>query len=361
MVRQLDQALSGPDVGFRNLLTRANMISWRTCVVIIVVLICGCGDPLGSSMTNDATAKESEPQKPPVETRVFISGHSLTDNPLPDYMAAIAQSLGTPMYWNQQNMFGSSIMERTIWSDTVRYLRHFHDRFIEANPQGTTYLYHSWTTPGDKNNPTRWIGYEREASKLWQCVATRINVSLAAEGRGDRIASLPAATALAALVERATQSPGLAGVSASSVRETMDRLLEDNIHLTRLGVYYVALVGYSTVYRRSPMGGWAPPEITKETASSLQEVAWNFVRGYIGHEQPLTLRACRQFLREGFNRKYWSYMRDMRMYGDGNALWIYAKWVQHTLNWHYRFWRDDEGNPLHYDASTDSSYWYPRP
>ena len=83
-----------------------------------------------------------------------------------------------------------------IWNDTVRYLRHFHDRLIDGNPEATTYLYHSWISLDDKDDPARWIAYEREAYWAWQCVATRINQSLAAEGRTDRVLPLPAAASL---------------------------------------------------------------------------------------------------------------------------------------------------------------------
>ena len=51
-----------------------------------------------------------------------------------------------------------------IWHDTVRYLRHFHERFIAANPRGTTWFYESWLYVSDKDDPRRWIAFEREAS-----------------------------------------------------------------------------------------------------------------------------------------------------------------------------------------------------
>ena len=44
--------------------------------------------------------------------RIFISGHSLVDQPLPDNLESIAKSLGTAIQWNRQYMVGSSIRDR---------------------------------------------------------------------------------------------------------------------------------------------------------------------------------------------------------------------------------------------------------
>jgi hypothetical protein len=348
--------------------------------------------------------------------RIFVSGHSLTDHPFPDYLATIAESLSTPAVWNQQNLFGSSIRERVrgrgagetgwagysqgenrdgqglnvvdelrrpktidsdrydaliiteqhtllgslIWNDTVRYLRHFHDRLIDGNPQATTYLYHSWISLNDKDDPDRWIAYEREAFWAWQCVAARINQSLAAEGRTDRILSLPAAAALAALVERATRDAGLPGISGASVRQTMDRLFRDDVHLTSLGTYYMALVSYATVYRRSPLGAWAPSDMDEAQAALLQKMAWAFVTDVPDEQRVASLETCRSFINDEFVYTYWSYVRDTYWRPEGSAIRAYAKWLQHLSRWRYRLWRDAD-NPLSYNAAHDRSYWYPPP
>ena len=172
----------------------------------------------------------------------------------------------------QHTLFGS-----LIWNDTVRYLRHFHDRLIDGNPQATTYLYHSWISLNDKDDPTRWIAYEREAYRAWQCVAARINQSSGRRRTQGSDPSLPTAAALVALVERATRDAGLPGISGSSVRQTINGLFRDEVHLTSLGTYYMALVSYATVYYRSPLGAWAPSDIDKVQADLLQQMAWTFV------------------------------------------------------------------------------------
>ncbi|MFZ2651071.1 MAG: hypothetical protein WA210_13295 [Burkholderiaceae bacterium] len=357
------------------------------------------------------------PVAPRDSARVFISGHSLTDNPLPDDLAAIAQSLGTPVRWNQQNVVGSQIKVRTrgdnpavqgwpgyrsgknregqgmdvvrelrepqtlggerydtliiaenhviIWSltqaDTVRHLRHFHDRFIEGNSQGQTYFYEAWLGIDNKSDPRDWIAYERAASPIWQCIATRINHSLAAEGRADRIASLPAGAALAELVERATQGPGVPGVSASSVRETVDRIVNDDVHLTRLGVYYMALVTYAAVFNRSPQGAWAPDGVTSTQAKSLQEVAWAYVAAYSSQNTPLGLGQCRALMCDSFCNTYNTYRRSPHFNQEIWRWWSNVKRLRESAGCRWLFSRESQENPFYFSPDSDASYWYPAP
>lgn len=378
--------------------------------------VCRAGDVAASQRGGGTTTKD-QTTVPREAARIFVSGHSLTDHPFPDYLATIAESLNTPAVWNQQNLFGSSIRERVrgrgagetgwagyrqgenrdgqglnvvdelrrpqtidsdgydaliiteqhtllgslIWNDTIRYLRHFHDRLIEGNPQATTYLYHSWISLDDKDDPGRWIAYEREASQAWQCVVARINQSLAAEGRADRIASLPVAAALATLVERAPRGTVLPSASGASVRHVMDRLFRDDVHLTSLGTYYTALVSYAGVYRQSPAGAWAPSDISPEQAKVLQNLAWDFIKSYAEEQRATSLETCRAFVAHKFVYTFWSYMRDTYWRPEGNVVTAYAKWLQHLARWRYRLGRDDANNPLYYNSADDRTYWYPAP
>ncbi len=369
-------------------------------------------------LTAPSAGAQAQPPRPSGE-RLFVSGHSLTDQPLPYDLAAISSSLGTPLQWNRQYKPGSSIRERvrgsaagdneegwrgfheganregmnmdvlaelrqprTVsggrygllliteshdllgtlqWNHTVRYMRHYHERFIEANPAGRTYFYEPWLGIDNKDDPRRWIAYERAASPVWQCVATRINLSLAAEGRADRIVSLPAGLAMAGLVERATQGPGVPGLSGASVRETLNRLFTDDVHLTRLGTYYMALVSYASVFARSPVGAWVPAEIDATLARLLQGLAWQQVSDYQATNRALTLAECRAHLQGSFIHTYWRYMRDTRWSPDVGATLAHLRAWRHGLTTRWRFWRDDEDNPFHYDAASDRSYWLPAP
>jgi hypothetical protein len=346
--------------------------------------------------------------------RVFISGHSLVDEPMPSNLEAIARALGKTIQWNRQYVVGSSIRERTrgpeasdgwagyrmgynrqgqgldviaelrqprttdgqpydtliiteqhavletlVWNDTVRYLRHYHDRFIEGNARGQTYFYEPWLDVGDKNDPQRWIAYERAAAPVWQCIVVRVNHSLAAEGRSDRIVSLPASTALADLIERATRGR-VPGISAARVSDTVDRIFEDTVHLTALGSYYMGLVSYSTVYGRSPLGAWAPQGVTPEQARALQQHAWEWISRYYANYRPPTLDQC-DALAEGFVVPYWSYVRDTYWRREIGSAQARFRWLRNVAGWRWRFSRDNADDPFHYDPETDRSYWFAPP
>lgn len=346
--------------------------------------------------------------------RVFISGHSLIDQPVPDYLARIAGSLGQPLQWNRQYLVGSAIRYRTqgrgretgwagysvglnregegldviqelrkprttdgqpydtlviteqhgvldsiVTHDTIRQLRHYHERFIAGNAQGQTWFYEPWLGVTDKNDPSRWLAYERAAAPMWQCVVTRINTSLAAEGRADRIQPLPASIALATLVERAVrgQVPELA---AGSTRATLDKIFHDRVHLTHAGAYYMALSVYAATFGRSPAGAWAPEQVSPLLAAALQRVAWEAVSAERAARKPMPLEACGPYLKT-FTPVYFDYMRDDYWAQQGDSLRHTYGRLREQLKWRWRLWDAHDGDPFRYDPATDKGYWLPAP
>lgn len=293
--------------------------------------------------------------------RLFYSGHSLLDEPLTSDVARIAASLGTPLQWSRQYKEGSSIRDRNtqdpqalkgaahdalivteqhrlidslLWNDSVAQLRQLHDRLIVGNPRGQTWFFAAWLNVDNADDPRRWIAYEREASPVWQCIVTRINASLAAEGRADRIAFLPAGALLAALVEQATQDRGIAGVSASSPRGTLDRLFRDDVHLTPLGSYFMSLVVYATLFERSPAGASVPEGIDVAAARGLQGVAWELVQRERTLRQSLPPQRCAERT-QAFVATYAAYVRDVidrPRSGAWRAWWL---WAKHRVQWHW--------------------------
>lgn len=376
---------------------------------------CGSSDVSSTPAIEAATARPVIIGQPRESARVFISGHSLVDQPLPDYLGRVAASRGTPMEWERQYVVGSSIVRRTrgedrgspafagyrqgynrsgegldvvqeflapqrvsgpydvlliteqhgmletlVWNDTVRHLRHFHDRFIAGNPTGTTFFYEPWISMDDKSNPARWIAYERAASPIWQCMATRVNVSLAHEGRADRIVTIPAGLALAHLIDVSTREAGLAAITRNSVRETIDSIVNDEVHLTHLGVYYISLVVYASIYQQSPLEAWYPSEhITEAQARSLARVAAEFTTAYYEQYKPLTLSECRARLEDGLIGDYWDYIRDSYWQRELGTMHAYARWMRRMISWRYTLTRDDDRNPFHFDADSDAGHWLP--
>ena len=109
-----------------------------------------------------------------------------------------------------------------------------------------------------------------------------------------------AGAALAALVERATNGTPLDGITGANNTETVNRLFSDNVHLTNLGMYYMALVTYASVYERSPVGAAAPSGISAAQARSLQETAWAFVSNFYSSYRAPDLASCRATVATSF-------------------------------------------------------------
>lgn len=335
--------------------------------------------------------------------RLFWSGHSLVDRPLPDQFAAIAESLGLPVQWNTQVILGSSIKARSrgtgswngyrqgsnrdgsgldvaaeflsprtvkggpydalviteqhtllgslAWNDTIGHLKHFHDRAVEGNPYQTTYLYQSWLGIDDRDDPRRWIAYEKAAATAWRCVATRINVSLAGANRQDRIVPIDSGAALATFIEQvaAGQVPGFAGSS----RAVVDRLFQDDVHLTPLGSYFVALFVFAELSGKPPTGAWAPAGLTPAEAEAMQVAAWTIHRSLRATPRGQLLNDCRDYIGRPFMGHYLAYLRGKQVREDGRAA-AYITWLKHRLIFARTFGRRDARNPLYFDASAGS-------
>ena len=340
--------------------------------------------------------------------RFFISGHSLTNNPFGDFLAEIARSRGYATSWDQQIILGSPVIRRSWgeagkpsnwagyragkdsrgregldvvrelkqpaggvpystlilteshhtvatlrWNDTVRHVRHFHERLVDGNPKGTTFLFEPWESLKDKADPGPWISLERKASGVWGCVARRINLSLEREGRPDRITAMPMASALARLVDQATTGK-IVGMKTSSAHETMDLIFSDDVHLTRLGFYYVATVAFITMTGEDPSEAWAPDDVPAALARSLREVAWQYYQERAQLSLPTDMVECRALMTGSFC-------------ADWNA-YVPSKWAPRVSDCGRFFGRDTASagwfgrqNPFVFDPATDATYWLPPP
>ena len=54
-------------------------------------------------------------------SKLFISGHSLTDRPFPDFLAALAAREGHSLEWYMQHLEGSSLRRRTQGDGSVAW------------------------------------------------------------------------------------------------------------------------------------------------------------------------------------------------------------------------------------------------
>lgn len=298
-------------------------------------------------------------------SRFFISGHSLTDDPLASYIVDIATKRSDTVNYNQQIILGSPIRSRTRdssttawpgysmgknrngsfglnvisefrnpqtigagqrydtlvitenhnlplniqWENTIGFLRHYHDRLIEGNASGRTFFYNSWLDI-DKNNPTNWIDYEKKALVAWECTTSKVNHTLQAAGRNDRTLNLPVGAALVDLVERAIANQ-VAGITGNTSQK-MNMIFSDNVHLTSLGVYYAALITYSSIYGKTGSGVTPPSGVNATTAAALQTLAWNYVNAYYNRNNPglRDMAECRSYVAQQVCPAYWILKQD---------------------------------------------------
>lgn len=328
--------------------------------------------------------------------KLFISGHSLTDRPLPDFLAALASEAGQPLEWNMQHLAGSSLRMRTqgdgsaalhgyrqgtdrdrrpidvvdelgarssevpydtlilneihtlleslIFNDTIGHATDYEARFFASNPDGQTYIYAAWLNVRDLDDPAGWISYERAAIKAWQCTTIEINDRLAAKGRKRPVRLIPAAPALAALVAQAVSKDGVKGLSAATPRATMERLFSDDVHLTELGNYYIALISYVALYGELTADPWVP-RIDPALAGELQ----NFARDFMAQWQKEQARVpinCSQYLADQFAGTYLAYVRDAQWREADGRLRAHYKWARFSIEWPRLLRSDRPDNPF---------------
>jgi hypothetical protein len=368
---------------------------WRLLAAMSAIGLGGCATESNRSAATDVFSAaygsaEDHPRK------LFISGHSLTDRPFPDYLAALADGAGRPLEWNMQHLAGSSLRMRTqgdgsaawhgyrqgtdrdrapidvldefgkrstdtpydtlilneihtlleslVLNDTIGHATDYEARFFASNPDGQTYVYAAWLNIDDLDDPANWIAYERAAVKAWQCTTIAINDRLAAKGRTRPVRLIPAAPALAALVAQAVSKEGVPGLSAATPRATMERLFTDDVHLTELGNYYIALISHVALYGELPAAPWGS-DIDPALAGELQIFARRFMAQW-RQEQARVPINCSQYLADQFTGTYLSYVRDAQWRKADGRLRAHYKWARFSIEWPRQLRSDRPDNPF---------------
>lgn len=274
-----------------------------------------------------------DPQEMIDKRRIFVSGHSLTARPMPDFLQEIIATSGLAISWDGQHADGSSIKDRSfgqddlrpwsgfglgqdasgnpadvlsmlkaaavdgkpydvlliteqhrlldalLWQDTKQYLRAYRDRFISSNPQAEILFFTPWISLSDKDDPADWISYERAAWPVWQCTVADVNRGIEQEDGSRPIRIIPASLALAALMENLEQNPDQPGFEGLKGRELTDALFSDTVHLTPLGSYFMAAVTANALYGDLPSEDH-PHSVPAEQAKTLKRFAANFMTDY---------------------------------------------------------------------------------
>lgn len=177
----------------------------------------------------------------------------------------------------------------TKWSETDVYGQAFARLAISANPQAKIYVQETWHSlksgtgadvEYDDKDDIPWRNRLDQDLPVWENIVSQIN---AGTGATDAAVSLiPAGQAMARLYDEiaAKTVPGLTDISA---------LFDDDIHLSDMGHYFVAMVQYATITGQEPLG--LPHQFSdrfgkvfdtpgEDLARELQRVAWDAVRNY---------------------------------------------------------------------------------
>lgn len=146
-------------------------------------------------------------------------------------------------------------LSRTLdHDDPVGYAVKFIEAIMESHPNAQPYLYETW----HRRQGESWRTQLSEDRKLWLTILSGVN-----ERSQTPMLLIPAGAAMGALED--------------SGEFAMERLFSDDIHLSDLGRYFVALVHYGSLYRQSPVGLRAPEELTEKERELLQKTAWQAV------------------------------------------------------------------------------------
>jgi hypothetical protein len=257
---------------------------------------------------------------PPVESaRVFFIGHSLIGFEMPAMMQGVAESLGAEMRWDAQIGIGASlqvnwedhegaqgldarealptgrydvvVMTEAVrlddmirYRDPPRYGALFDDLALRSRPDARVLFFETWhdrdevrRTVGPRQVAT-WRAYLDEDRPRWEAIVDGIERARP----GPTIDIIPGGQAFARLYD-AIHAGEVPGVSSEAA------LFRDAIHPNLLGRYFVALVSFAAVFRRSPVGatnlgrdreGGVLIEVPAPTARALQRVAWEAVLAY---------------------------------------------------------------------------------
>lgn len=294
---------------------------------------------------------------PATDQRVYISGHSLLDNPLADFLVDISSKQSQALQWNQQNILGSpmrvrvhngsysgfggwlgqgksksgsainlinevrnpmtigsgnkynalvigenhNLIEQARWEDSIRYLKLNSDFYNSVSPT-RVFFYHTWLDI-NKSNPTAWINYETQAQRLWECHVSKVNAAYQAANSNIRVLNLPVSGALVSLVQKIVAGE-IPGFTDSTTSDRLSKLFSDNVHYTRTGAYYVAILNYIALYGIKPTTMTLPTGESSNlsllnqsgTMQALIDHAWTYLNTYYSSgSRTHTMSQCRSY------------------------------------------------------------------
>lgn len=159
-------------------------------------------------------------------------------------------------------------------TDAVIYAPLYYGLLLQGNPDAALYIYQTWP----ELIVDDWFGQIVDERVYWEQIA---DAAGAAHPNAATPLIVPAGPALAELRRRieAGQVPGITDVRGS--------IFVDDIHMTRLGNYFIAMVQYATLYKRCPsemktdfLGPFGEPDwliVDPAVRAVFEDIAWSIV------------------------------------------------------------------------------------
>lgn len=194
-----------------------------------------------------------------------------TENAHPHYRDA-REALGSGDYDAVILTEMVEIRQAIRYHDSARHLAEWARLARAGNPGVRLYLYETWHPLDD---PEGWLArLDADLARHWE--AEILRPALAEPGVGP-IHVIPAGQVMAAATRamEAGQVPGL--TDRRQLFATNPDGTPDNIHLSEIGAWLVALTHHATLYHRLPSPGSA---LDPQAESVLRQVVWSTVTGY---------------------------------------------------------------------------------
>ncbi|MDO8903175.1 hypothetical protein [Hydrogenophaga sp.] len=296
-----------------------------TCALALLLSACGWQKSLDPVALSALYAQPLAPPDKPL--RVFHIGHSLVGRDMPAMLEQLAgaghdhrsqlgwgatlkshwepdvpingfeQENAHPRYQDATAAVKSGQLDALVLTEMVEikdaikyfdspaYLRRWARLARESNPATRVYLYETWHPLDD---PQGWLQrLDDDLPRHWE---GELLAKALAHGDTGPVHVIPAGQVMARFVRRLEQGGGLPGLAS---REGLFALnpdgTQDNIHLSDLGSYLVALTHFAVLYHRSPVGlphrllradGSPADAPSDEVAHMMQAVVWEVVTGY---------------------------------------------------------------------------------
>jgi hypothetical protein len=198
---------------------------------------------------------------------------------------------GSPGAWNEfctiGEEFGGCSIEMT--ANLVGKAR-MHNGAVRA------LLYTNWKGMDEVGGEENWVPDIEANAGWWENVADKAEALLAEDGAsGAAIRVVPAALILARIVTEA-QNGELAeyGVNDHSP------LFADNVHLSRMGFYLIALTHYAAIFRDSPVGLPRTVDVVADK-TTLEMNGFELDEGLATHFQNVVWEELQAYPRSGVN------------------------------------------------------------